>query len=145
MFFVGERVKPFGSLLTFTRLSDGRAREPWMFTTLSRKKPWKAVSECSRVCTHSLNIQSSSELEETSRVTVSGRMRTQLHAMGSEECHCKCPGKEQGLHHGLDHRVAVRGSEMALILLADGTAPEQALGAFSAGFFWRSKFHGLQN
>lgn len=117
-----------------------------MFTTLSRKSHVESKRLLASLYSQSYS-QSSPELKETSRGIVSGRMRNQLHTWAPKHATVNFLEKNEACTVGLTTGW-LYGLGNGKDFLANGTAAEQALGAYiqgSAGFFWRSEFDTLQS
>lgn len=143
--FMGKG-KPFGTSFNITGWSGGRSRKPCMFTTLSTKSHVESKRLLASLYSQSYS-QSSPELKETSRVILSGRMRNQLHTWAPKHATVNFLEKNEACTVGLT-TAWLYGLGNGKDFLANGTAAEQALGAYiqgSAGFFWRSEFDTLQS
>ncbi len=115
-----------------------------MFTTLSKEGHAERKRMLAGLYSQSY-IQSSPELEEISKVVVSGCMRTQVDAWARE--HATVNVLEKNKACLMDLTTAwLYGLGNGTDLMTDGAAADQVLGAFklgSAGFFWRSEFSGM--
>ncbi len=115
-----------------------------MFTTLSKEGHAERKRMLAGLYSQSY-IQSSPELEEISKVVVSGCMRSQVDAWARE--HATVNVLEKNKACLMDLTTAwLYGLGNGTDLMTDGAAADQVLGAFklgSAGFFWRSEFSGI--
>ena len=115
-----------------------------MFTVLSKRSHAERKRMLASLYSQS-HIQSSPELEDISKVIVSGRMRTQVDAWAREHATVDVLAMNKACL--LDLTSAwLYGLGNGTDLMTDRAAADRVLGAFklrSAGFFWRSEFSGM--
>ena len=117
------------------------SRKPYMFTVLSKRSHAERKRMLANLYSQS-HIQSSPELEDISKVIVSGRMRTKVDAWAREHATVDVLAMNKACL--LDLTTAwLYGLGNGTDLMTDRAAADRVLGAFklrSAGFFWRSEF-----